>query len=221
VNDKTDEERGTETYYPCCGKSICIGCVYSFHESGNHGNCPYCNAETLRKTNGERVEELMKRVEANDPGSIYLLGNSYCNGQLGLLQDRGKAIELYARAAALGSSQAHFELGNSYREGGDLKKAKFHNEAAAMAGHDDARYNLGCMEYNSGKQERAVKHWTIAASAGDYDAMHVLREIFEEGIVSRETIDSTLTAYNNSCVEMRSEARDAAIRLSIARIGAR
>jgi TPR repeat protein len=90
-----------------------------------------------------------------------------------------------------------------------------------MAGHDDARYNLGCMEYNSGKQERAVKHWTIAASAGDYDAMHVLREIFEEGIVSRETIDSTLTAYNNSCVEMRSEARDAAIRLSIARIGAR
>lgn len=28
-------------------------------------------------------------------------------------------------------------------------------------------------------------------------------------IVNRETIDSALTAYNNSCAETRSEARDA------------
>ena len=77
------------------------------------------------------------------------------------------------------------------------------------------------MEYISGNMERAVKHWTIAASAGECYAMHELRESFEEGYVSSESINSTLTAYNNSCVEMRSEARDAAIRLSIARIGAR
>jgi hypothetical protein len=42
--------------------------------------------------------------------------------------------------------------------------------------------------------------------------MQSLREIFvEEGIGSRDVIDSTLTAYNNSCAEMRSEARDAYI----------
>ena len=52
----------------------------------------------------------------------------------------------------------------------------------------------------------------IVASAGDYDAMNSLQIEFKQGLVSRESIDSTLTAYNNSCAEMRSEARDAYIR---------
>ena len=63
--------------------------------------------------------------------------------------------------------------------------------------------------------ERAVKHWTIAASAGHYRAMHHLRTGFEGGFVSRESIDSSLTAYNNSRAEMRSKARDAAIRIEM------
>ena len=112
----------------------------------------------------------------------------------------------------------HFSLGRIYDAGGDLKKAKFHYEVAAMAGHDDARYNLGCMEAQSGNMGQAVKHWTIAASAGEYNAMH---NLLGAGVFGRATIDSTLAAYNNSCVEMRSEARDAALRLFIASIGAR
>jgi hypothetical protein len=80
-----------------------------------------------------------------------------------------------------------------------------------MAGNELARWNLGCLEYNSGNSERAIKHLTIAASAGEYNVMHELRKRFEKGLVSRESIDSTLTAYNNSCAEMRSEARDAYI----------
>jgi hypothetical protein len=57
--------------------------------------------------------------------------------------------------------------------------------------------------------ERAIKHWTIAASAGESFAMHQLRTFFEVGANSRESMDSTLAAYNNSCAKMRSEARDA------------
>jgi len=89
-----------------------------------------------------------------------------------------------------------------------MKKAKFHYEAAAMAGHEGARLNLGTMEAQSGNIERAVKH-----RVGEYDAMHTLTKNFEQGWVSRDTIDSTLTAYNSSCAEMRSEARDAVIRI--------
>ena len=121
-------------------------------------------------------------------------------------------MELYAKAAELGNSEAHSHLGNVYRKGANMKKAKFHFEAAAMAGHEVSRNILGNMEYDSGNVERAIKHWTIGASAGNYMAMHHLRLCFELGAVSRESIDSTLTAYNNSCVEMRSEARDACIR---------
>jgi TPR repeat protein len=97
-----------------------------------------------------------------------------------------------------------------------MKKAKFHYEAAAMAGNEDARCNLGAMEYYSGGNvERAVKHWTIAASVGHYDAMNNLLIAFNKGLVSRDTMDSTLTAYNNACAEMRSEARDAYIQTEL------
>jgi hypothetical protein len=79
-----------------------------------------------------------------------------------------------------------------------------------MPGHKGARYNIGSLEANSENVERAVKHWTIAASAGDsYICHESIKTFFEEGFVSRESIDSTLIAYNNSCAKMRSEARDA------------
>jgi TPR repeat protein len=204
-----------QNYYLCCGKSICTGCVYSFCDSGNEGKCPFCNAERISKTDEERNEELMKRVDVkNDAGAMCVLAKCYFNGRGGLHQDMTKANELFARAANLGSSTAHNSLGTHYSEVGDLKKAKFHLEAAAMAGHELARFNLGAMDYNFGNKEQALKHWTIAASAGCYRAMHHLRTCFEQGFVSRESIDSTLTAYNNSCTEMRSDARDAYIQFA-------
>jgi TPR repeat protein len=155
---------------------------------------------------------MMKRVEANDAGAIHELGCYYYNGEIGLLQDRAKAMELWTQAAKLGSSEAHYNLGNVYFEGGDLKKSKFHWEAAAMAGHEVARNNLGTLEAQSGNMERAVKHWMISASAGHYAAMDNLIIAFNKGLVSRNAMDSTLTEYNNACVEMRSEARDTFIR---------
>jgi TPR repeat protein len=157
------------------------------------------------------VKELMKRVNVNDAGAIYHLGNYYHHGQLGLHQDRDKAMEFYARAADLGCIKAHFCLGNEYRLDGDMKNAKFHYEAAAMAGDELARYSIGIIENKSGNMDRALKHWTIAASAGYYPAMQNLLIAFNHGVTSRNEIDSFLTAYNNCCAEMRSEARDAYI----------
>jgi hypothetical protein len=212
----------SETYYSCCGKSICGGCIHSIIKSGNNGTCPFCNSDRGTQTEEEKIAEMMKRVEANDASAIYVLGNSYYYGQLGLLQDRDKAMELWTRAAKLGSSKAHYQLGCTYDAEGNSKKEKFHYEAAAMAGDEAARNNLGTMEYYSGGNvERAVKHWTIAASAGSYHAMQCLLIAFNQGSTSRATIDATLIAYNKSCAEMRSGARDAAIRVSIASIGAR
>jgi hypothetical protein len=200
----------TEEYYTCCGKSICGGCVYSFGKTGNDGKCPFCNTDQY-KTDEECIQELMKRVEVNDAGATEILGTSHYRGRGGLLQDQNKAMELWTQAAKLGSSQAHFHLGSTYEDGGDIKKAKYHYEVAAMAGDESARYNLGIMEGKSGNMERSIKHLTIAASGGHHISMTLLRSLFEQGFVSRESIDSTLTTYNQSCAEMRSEARDAYI----------
>jgi TPR repeat protein len=199
-------------HYPCCGKSICKGCIQSFCKAGND-KCPFCNADRASKTEKECAEEIMKRVNANDAASIDLLGRHYQNGEKGFQQDHAKAMELYNRAAELGFSSAHSHLAGVYHQMGDLKKAKVHLEAGAMVGHEEARFNVGNFEVKSGNMDRAVKHWTIAASSGCYRSMHKLRLSFERGAVSRESMDSTLTAYNNSCAEMRSEARDAYIRI--------
>jgi tetratricopeptide (TPR) repeat protein len=202
-----------DEYYPCCGKSICKGCVHSFAQSGNDDKCPFCNS-SRDKTDEEDNEDLMKRAEANDAASICLLANFYQHGHHGLQQDHSKAMELYARAAELGWSKAHCYLAEVCDEG-DMKKAKFHYEAAAMAGDEEASYNLGVMEAQAGNTERAIKHWTIAASAGCYRSMNNLLVYLKKGFVSRESIDSTLAAYNNSCVEFRSEARDACIQIMV------
>ena len=78
-------------------------------------------------------------------------------------------------------------------------------------------YSLGCIEYESGNMRWDIRHWTIAASSGSHNAVYDLLVAFNRGSVTRDEIDSTLTAYNISCVELRSEARDAVIRLSIDR----
>jgi TPR repeat protein len=101
----------TEQYYTCCGKSICAGCIHSFRLSGNIGKCPFCKAQISNKTDKEEVAQVMKRAEANDASLMMFLAYRYYYGR-GLQQDREKATELFARAAKLGSSQAHFQLGN-------------------------------------------------------------------------------------------------------------
>jgi hypothetical protein len=87
-----------------------------------------------------------------------------------------------------------------------------------MAGHELARYMLGITEAKSKNSDRAVKHLIIAASSGNHHAMNTLQiefEVFRH--ISRDAIDSVLTAYNNACAEMRSEARDAYIQWHIDR----
>jgi hypothetical protein len=137
---------GTETYFSCCGKSICIGCIHSFNTSGNSGKCVFCNDEGKSETDEELFEEMMKRVHANDAGAMFAQGCYHSQGLPGLQQDRAKAMKLWTQAARLGSRNAHYQVGVLFDQGGDMKKAKFHFEAAAMAGNEMARYNLGCME---------------------------------------------------------------------------
>ena len=85
---------GTKRYYACCGKTICRVCIHSFQCSDNNKKCPFCNSDRSNKKVVEHVEDLMKRVEANDPASMFMLANSYQHGLNGLQQDHAKAMEL-------------------------------------------------------------------------------------------------------------------------------
>ena len=104
-----------------------------FSKSRNIDYCPHCKAERIIFNDVKRIGDLRKRIEANDAVAVYVLGGYCNNGKYGFLEDREKAIELWTQAAALGSSHAHYSLGFYYEGGGDLKKAKFHYEAATIA----------------------------------------------------------------------------------------
>jgi len=62
---------------------------------------------------------------------------------------------------------------STYYDRGNLKKAKFHYKAAAMAGHEAARNHLGTMEAQSGNMGRAVKHHCDALNNLLIDAIKV------------------------------------------------
>ena len=131
----------------------------------------------------------------------------------GLQQNHTKAIwsfTLGQQSLVVVVARCIMNLGNIYHDGGDqMKKAKFHFEAAAMAGHNGGKkqpWSHG--ESQSGNMELAAKHWKIVASAWALYGHASIDSILQKGDVSRESIDSTLIAFNNSCVEMRSEARD-------------
>jgi len=85
---------------------------------------------------------------------------------------------------------------------------------AADLGNRKAHHNLA-IEGNSGSRKQVWRHFKIAASAGSYHVMNAMQKLFDRGVVSIELIDSTLQAYNNSCAEMRSEARDDCIRFEL------
>ena len=89
----------------------------------------------------EKIADVIKRVEANDPGAINELACYYVCGRGGVQQDHANSTELHVKAADLGSSMAHYLLACNYYEGGDLKKANFHYGVAAMAGHELANWH--------------------------------------------------------------------------------
>jgi hypothetical protein len=103
INDFADEyvelaKEAMDGYYQCCGKSICRGCEHSFAQSGNGSKCPFYNFDQAGKTDEEKVEEIMKRVEANDAASNYLLANSYYHqGLNGIQQDLQRQLNYSLR----------------------------------------------------------------------------------------------------------------------------
>ena len=213
-----------QIYKACCGKMLCSGCsLASAHQSDNDP-CPFCRKPAARSKEENR-KRLEMRIELNDPEAIAVLGYNYFQGDVfqgdrGLFeQDIGKALDLFHRAAELGSTAAHSKLGYIYINGTgvqvDEKKGKYHLEIAAIAGHVHARHNLGVMEGKGGNQHRATKHLIISASGGHDDSLKGVQNGYRYGFLTKDDFEKTLRAHKKSKDEMKSEWRDkAAAKLS-------
>ena len=202
-------------FMSCCSKSICHGCDYvnqnREYEARLQHTCPFCRI-AAPKTAEEANERLMKRVEANDPVALHEKGMERCGKG-----DWKMAFEYWVRAAALGDVEAHYQLSGEYREGKgvekDVEKQIHHLKEASIGGHPYARYNLGCVEEGKGQYDRAAKHWIIAANLGHDTSLERVKELYKDGIVSKEDFTAALRGYQTAINATRSPQRGAVAKI--------
>ena len=195
-------------FYSCCSTYICNGCEYVHHIINKQENCPFCR-EPVPDNDEEIDRRKMKRVEANDPLELSLMGVERRREG-----DYDTACEYFTKAAELGDMEAHNELGVMYGKGEgvekDEEKAVFHYEMSAIGGQPDARYNLGYIEERKGNMERAVKHFIIAANLGDAGSMKELWKHYSDENIAKDDLEATLRAHQAAIDAMKSPQREAA-----------
>ena len=202
------------SFYLCCGKTTCNGCVYALVESEGVDLCAFCRTPGAESDEEQEVKQLEKLTEKGNARAFYKLGGSYENGSEGLPQNWAKANELYLKAGELGCAMGYFNLCLAYDNGSgvtiDKKKAKHYYELAAMNGDIDARHNLGCMEGQAGNHQREFKHFKLAAMAGHKLSLNSVKDGYMNGHVTKDQYADSLREYQKSQDEMKSDARDKA-----------
>ena len=200
-------------YRSCCGKMICSGCIYAVEKRDGVGLCPFCRTPTP-STEEEMIEQMKKRVKADDTEAMYGLGCYYYNGLYGVPQDHAKALELWHRAKELGGTTSYYCIGKAYYFGRgverDEKKAQHYWELAAMGGDVMARHDLGVLEFNAGNMDRAVKHHMIAAGSRYNDSLENIKQMYKDGYAMKEDYAKVLRAYQAYLGEIKSPQRDQA-----------
>jgi len=203
----------TESFMACCGKSICIGCIYAMKMSEGKDLCAFCRTPPP-SSDEEQVKRLYKLMDKGNANAFDTLGACYFSGTHGLPQDRQRANELYQKAGELGCANSYYNLGNSYLNGRgievDMKKAIYYWELAAIMGNLQARVNVGSAEGKAGNHHRGMKHYIIAAKAGDEETLEGVKKGFLAGLVTKDEYASTLRAYQKIQDEMKSDAREKA-----------
>jgi len=200
-------DKENSTFYSCCSKMICDGCVYANAKSIGGKMCPFCREPA--PDDEECNRRMMKRIKASDPAALREVGTIRVNEG-----DYGGAFEYWTKAAELGDVEAHHNLSIMYRKGEgaekDEEKTVYHLEKAAMGGDPYARYDLGCYEGRNGNNERAVKHFIIAAKLGDEKSMKMLWKHYSFGAITKEDLDATLRTHKAAIDEMKSPQREEA-----------
>jgi TPR repeat protein len=157
----------------------------------------------------ESIKQVMKRIKKhNDPVAMTQMGKASFIEK----GDSGKALEYWTKASGMGDVDAHFDLATLYYYGKgvekDAKKAVYYLEQAAIGGHPQARYVLAIHEMENGRVERAAKHYIIAANLGLEPSLKYLKDLFVQGVVSKEDYGAALRGYQAALNETKSAERE-------------
>ncbi|EJK44471.1 hypothetical protein THAOC_36980, partial [Thalassiosira oceanica] len=202
----------------CCMKRVCDGCELVARQRGIYNRCPFCRTP-LPRDYASGLAMIQKRVDKGDAEAIYMLGNKYYHGELGLAKNVPRAIELWTEAAELGSVNAYFQLGVLYYNGNDIEEDKprgiHHWQQAAMKGDVFSRHMLGAVENIDGNHQPATQHWMISAKMGSEKSLNCIQDMFKEGHATKAQYGEALLGYRDATEEVKSPQREEAKRLGV------
>jgi len=215
------------SYFACCGRMVSQAC----HEENCRAlritnrkrndkklppmelSCAFCRIPTISKSDLEGIRMHQDRIaKKGDVNAMVVLAGKYMTGESGLVRDYAKALELYHRAADLGSPKALGMLGYYFLNGPvgvieDKEKARIYLEDAAKKGDVVSRGLLGALKEDHQQPDLAIKHFKLAATAGHERAMKELWKYFPSKLTKAE-LEETLRAHKEACDEMNSEERE-------------
>ncbi len=208
----------------CCGKTICLGCIWTVAEEGNGTPCPFCRSNPYQ-SNVEYLEWLDKLVKNKHTIAMSQLGTHYYQGDFGLNIDEDKAFQLWTDAGEAGGDNgaAYYNIATQYI--GRISASTFHRvryyyEKAAILGNVDARYQVAEIEKNCYQdKERSIRHYILAAEAGHKEAMKAVVKEYRHGDIqlSHDALERLLRKHHTTLATMTSDARvrrESAYRLS-------
>ncbi|KAL7531105.1 hypothetical protein ACHAWF_009801 [Thalassiosira exigua] len=155
-------------------------------------------------------------MELNDATGFYLFAKYHESGHDGIPKDGKKALELYLRAAELGSISACNKCAEIF--GFDSPKARPLLEKAAKLGSTGARNNLGVSEGQAGNIELALRHWKISALMGQDESLRSVLKCFKAGLVSKAEYEDILQRSQQAKEEEWSEQREFARSIRMAKL---
>ena len=218
------------TYLPCCGKKICNACLRESDRVLRITNekrkkkelpsldmsCAFCR-EPNHKSHSELKARIEKRIAKGDFEAVAIFGMWCQRGLQGFPKDEAKALELFKKAADMGSAKGMCQLGHTYIMGTygcpkNKKKGFRYFEAAAKKGHVPSRYCLGALplqndQLSSRSYHLAIKHLRLAAEAGEKHAVKVIWRAVSIGKLSKTDLEEILRAHQAARDEMDSEDR--------------
>jgi hypothetical protein len=200
------------TMMSCCSKYICDGCAYANRvreiQAGLEQRCAFCR-EPLPKSEEEYDKNNMERVKKNDPVATTEMGKKHYNDS-----DYVIAAKYWTEAAELGGVEAHYCMGGLYYKGlgveKDEKKSVYHWEQASIGGHPHARGALAMHEMKNGRTERAAKYLIINANLGCDMSLNIIKDLFVQGVVSKEDYAAALRGYQTAVDATKSAEREKA-----------
>lgn len=210
------------TFWSCCGKVICSGCIYDQVEADKKEGritidtmrariCPFCRTEEI---NNNTIEKDVKLAKAGNHNAIYRIGSYNFHGEKFLQQDKEEGIKWWRRAAEAGSPWASHNLGVCYMDGEvvgkDVGRALEYFQKSAELGAPQAFVGIGTvlMEKDAVKEAYLNHRKAVICGYSDKRVFDLLRKGYKDGFLTKEEYAYTLREHQKASDEMKSESRE-------------